>query len=120
MKISVGSRSCRSGSEPHRLRLGTCSLPVAAVLERHDEGEARVFEVRVLDGRRFIVRRQIGPDQWELVAAYGRPAKRRPPARAMASLLVGLLAALSRKALEIAKRAGKPKRDLPPATLTPI
>jgi len=89
---------------------------VAAVLERHDEGETRVFEVRVLDGRRFIVRRQTGPDQWELVAAYG-PAGRRPQARPMASLLVLLLAALSRKALDIAKRAGKPKRALPPSTL---
>jgi hypothetical protein len=90
---------------------------VAAVLERHDEGEARVFEVRVLDGRRFIVRRQTGPDQWELVAAYGRPARRSPQARPIAALLVLLLAALSRKALEIARRAGKPKRDLPPSTL---
>jgi hypothetical protein len=117
MKISVGSRSSRSGNEPHRLRLGRCSLLVTAVLERHDEGETRVFDVRVLDGRRFVVRCQPGLEQWELVAAYGRPARRQPQGRRVASVLRPLLAVLSRKARQIARRAGKPKCDLPPSTL---
>jgi hypothetical protein len=117
MKICVGSRSGRSGNQPHRLCLGRCSLPVIAVLDRHDEGETRIFDVRVLDGRRFVVRRQIGFEQWELVAVYGRRARRRPPARPMASLLLLLSVALSRKALELVKRAGKSKAGLPSSAL---
>ena len=114
MKISVGCRASTRGNEPCNLRLGRRSLPVCSVLDRHDEGDARVFEVRVLDGRHFVVRRQTALDQWELVAVYGpdRAVRRSPPARPAAPLLTPLLVALYRRALEIAKRARKLKSAL--------
>src|SRR3954471_17597286 len=111
MKISVRSRSGRSGNEPHRLCLGRCSLPVTAVLDLHDEGETRVFDVRVLDGRRFVVRRQTEHDQWELVAAYGRLARRRRPACPVAIRPVPRLVSLYRNALWTIKRVGAARRD---------
>lgn len=117
MKISIGSRSGRGGTEPHRLCLGRCSLPVTAVLERHDEGETRVFDVRVLDGRRFVVRRRTDLEDWELVAAYGRMARQRPRACPAAPLLGPLLAALCRKALATMKRGGGARRDASAGTL---
>jgi hypothetical protein len=89
---------------------------VTAVLERHDEGETRVFDVRVLDGRRFVVRRQTDLGQWELVAAYGRPTRRSPSTRPVLPLLALVLAALCRKVLDIVKRAARPRRDLPAST----
>jgi hypothetical protein len=117
MKISVRSRSGRSGNEPHRLCLGQCSLPVISILNRHDEGEARVFDVRVLDGRRFVVRRQTEFEQWELIGVYGRAVRRMAPARPIASLLLLLSVALCRKALTIAKRGRKSKANLPSGVL---
>jgi hypothetical protein len=88
---------------------------VCSVLDRHDEGDARIFEVRVLDGRRFVVRRQTALDQWELVAVYGPgdAARRSPPARPAAPLLTPLLVALYRRALEIARRARRLKSAFP-------
>jgi len=116
MKISVASRSSRGGKEPHRLCLGRCSLPVTAVLDRHDEGKAHVFAVRVLDGRRFVVR-QTDPEEWELVAAYGRAGGRSPSLRPAALLLVLLLAALCRKALASIKRTHTARREASTSTL---
>ena len=113
MKISVRSRSGRSGNEPHRLCLGNSSLPVITILNRHDEGEARVFDVRVLDGRRFVVRRQTALEQWELIGVYGRAGRRRAPVRPIASLLLLLSLALCRKALQSVMRARKSKENLP-------
>jgi hypothetical protein len=115
MKISVGSRASRRGNEPYHLCLGRHSLPVCSVLDRHDEGDARIFEVRVLDGRHFVVRRQTALDQWELVAVYGpgHAVRRSPPVRPAAPLLAPVLVALYRRALDIAKRARKLKSTLP-------
>jgi hypothetical protein len=73
MKISVHSQA--RGNAPCRLCLGRSSLQVAAVLRHHDGGDFQTYHVRVLDGRRFVVRRQTGPEQWELVAVYGRTAR---------------------------------------------
>lgn len=111
MKISVGSRSGKSGKEPYRLCLGHCSLPVTAVLDLHDEGETRVFEVRVLDGRRFVVRRQTEHDQWELVAAYGPSARRRRPQCPATGQPVPRLVSLYLRALLTIKRVGAARRD---------
>jgi hypothetical protein len=81
-------------------------LPVSSVLDCHDEGGARLFTVRVLDGRRFALRLR-ADDQWELAAAYGRAAPRPAPVRHPLGPLAALLAvALWRKALQLARRAG--------------
>jgi hypothetical protein len=108
MKVCVGTRSRASGKEPSRLCLGRCSLPVAAVLDCHDECGARLFSVRVLDGRRFTLRLHTDNDEWDLVAAYGPVARRHAPNRQpMLPLLALLAVALSRKALQLAKRTGR-------------
>jgi hypothetical protein len=57
------------------------------------------------------VRRQTDLEQWELVAAYGRTARRRPRACPPTPLLGPLLAALYRKALATMKRGGGAKRE---------
>ena len=116
MKISVGSRPCSSGKEPHRLGFGRCSpLPVTAILQRRDEGNARLFDLRVLDGRRFTVRHQADLDQWELVAVRAASPQQPPIARPhpIAPLLLALLAALCRKALLIARGAVKRRSSVP-------
>jgi len=104
MKISVSSRDGRTGTEPGRLRLGRCSLPVAAVLSRRDDGCSCAFEVRVMDGRRFVVRYQPARGSWELVAVQGR--NRQATARlATSPALMPLLVALYRKGLQAARSA---------------
>ena len=116
MKIGVGTRSRASGKEPCSLCLGRCSLPVAAVLHCHDECGARLFTVRVLDGRRFALRLHTDKDEWDLVAAYGPAARRDAPKRQPMPTLLALLAiALSRKLFQLAReRAGW--RSAPPKT----
>ena len=111
MKISVRSRSGRSGNEPHRLCLGRCSLPVTAVLDLHDEGESRVFDVRVLDGRRFVVRRQSEHGEWELLAAYGPSAGRRNPVCSATARPVPRLVSLYLMALLTIRRIRAARRD---------
>jgi hypothetical protein len=71
MKVCVRTRSRTGGKEPSRLCLGRCSLPVTAVLDRHDEDGASLFTVRVLDGRRFSLRLRKDSNEWDLLAAYG-------------------------------------------------
>ena len=117
MKISVGSRAGRSGNQPHRLCLGRCCLPVSAVLDCYDEGDNRMFDVRVLDGRRFVVRHRSEPEQWELVAAPGRTVRRKPVVRPATMLMALILAALSRRAFASIKRTCAGKRDTSSGTL---
>src|SRR3954465_13052822 len=103
MKISVGSRSGRSGNEPHRLCLGRCSLPITAVLNHRDEGGSHAFEVRVLDGRRFLLRHQTELDRWELLAVHNPGYRPKSPTCRRDPLIGPLLRALVRKAIEKAR-----------------
>jgi hypothetical protein len=104
MKICVGMRSRAGGNEPSRLCLGRASLPVAAILDCHDEGGARLITVRVVDGRCFALRQRM--DQgWDLIAAYGRAARRSAPMRQ--PLLALLLVAAWRQAMQLVRRAGR-------------
>ena len=104
MKISVGSRDGRTGTEPGRLRLGQCSLPVCAVLSRRDDGCSCAFEVRVMDGRRFVVRYRPAQGSWELVAVQGRD-RREATHMAAGPALMPLLVALYRRGLQAARAA---------------
>jgi hypothetical protein len=72
MRISVSCRSGRKGKEPCSVHLGSADLPVAAIVERHEEPERQCFEVRVFDGRRFVLCHHADHDDWELAAVYGR------------------------------------------------
>jgi hypothetical protein len=88
---------------------------VTAILQRRDEGNASVFDLRVLDGRRFTVRHQSDLDRWELVGVRAASPRQRPVARPhpIAPLLLALLAALCRKALVIARRALTRRSNVP-------
>jgi hypothetical protein len=117
MKIAVGTRSRASGKEPSRVGLGRSSLQVAAILDCRDEEGARLFTVRVLDGRRFALRLR-ADDQWELAAAYGRAIPRRAPVRhPLPPLLALLTVALARKAFLLVRRAGRPVTGHHPSDL---
>lgn len=68
------SRPGRNGIEPCSFRLGQRSLHVVDILERGGLADARRFQVRVADGRRFVIRHQPAGDRWEL-AAVMRPSR---------------------------------------------
>jgi hypothetical protein len=72
MKICVLSRIDRLGQPgPDALHLGQRRLRVVLVLARWAEPPYRYFEVRVEDGRRFVLRHHPDSGVWELAAAYG-------------------------------------------------
>ena len=58
MRISVRSRTGRKGKEPWSFCLGRRELYVTDILERCELTGACRFQVRVTDGRRFVIRHQ--------------------------------------------------------------
>jgi hypothetical protein len=72
MRISVHSRCSRRGSEPGSICLGQARLRVAAILERRDLADSDYFEVRVLDGRKFVLSHERQTDAWELTAVHAQ------------------------------------------------
>ena len=72
MKICVLSRTGRGGQyDPHVFHLGSHRHAVVAVLEQWTQAQYRFFNVRVQDGRRFVLRHDPTTGAWELAAAYG-------------------------------------------------
>ncbi len=72
MKICVLSRMGRQGRhDPHVFHLGQRRLPVVAILDYWAEPPYRYFQVRVDDGRRFVLRHDPATGYWELAAAFG-------------------------------------------------
>jgi len=85
MRICVMAYRKATGEEqPAAFYLGGRRLPVTAVLERWSESTARYYEVRVEDGRRFVLRHDPPTRAWSLAAVYAasaaRPALRASPA----------------------------------------
>ena len=77
MKICVLSRIDRRGQPgPDALHLGQRRLRVVVVLARWAEPPYRYFEVRVEDGRRFVLRHDPPAKAWELAAVYAASALR--------------------------------------------
>lgn len=73
MKISVlTSPGTRGEAVPRCMHLGGRRVPVVAILDRWQETEHRYYQVRDLDGRRFVLRYQPESGSWELTAVYGR------------------------------------------------
>jgi hypothetical protein len=72
MKITV-CRGTKSKAEeaPNAFFLAERRLPVAAVLNRWTDLPYHFFEVRVDDGRRFVLRSEPPAGRWELVVVYG-------------------------------------------------
>ena len=58
--------------EPRRLQLGSRSLQIIRILERSELTGACRFQVRVSDGRRFVIRHESASGRWELAAVYAR------------------------------------------------
>jgi hypothetical protein len=82
MRISVHSRCTKCGTEPGRFCLGQAQLRVVSIVERRDTADSRYFEVRVPDGRDFLLCHQTQTDVWQLAAVYGRrPRRPTPPPR---------------------------------------
>jgi hypothetical protein len=71
VRISVRSRTGRNGKEPCSFCLGRRELYVTDILERCELTGICRFQVRVPDGRRFVIRHQPATDRWELAAVYG-------------------------------------------------
>ena len=75
MKISVQSSPGTQGERvPRCMHLGGRRVPVIAILDRWQETDHRYFQVKDLDGRRFVLRYEPRSQSWELTAVYGRAA----------------------------------------------
>lgn len=70
MKICVLSRANGGGYDPQVFHLGQRRLPVVAVLKQWMDAGHRYFDVRVEDGRHFVLRHDPATGVWELAAAY--------------------------------------------------
>ena len=79
MRICVHTASGRRGDEPpHVFYVGGHRLLVAVLLCHWSDTTHRHFEVRVEDGRRFVLRQDIVARDWELAGVYApRTAARR-------------------------------------------
>jgi hypothetical protein len=77
VRISVRSRTGKKGKEPWSFCLGRCELYVTDIIERCELTGACRFQVRVTDGRRFVIRHQPTADLWELAAVYAPSARSR-------------------------------------------
>jgi hypothetical protein len=95
MRISVCSRGRRK--EPCRFCLGEARHRVVAILGERNEGDAHRFEVRIPDGRRFVLCHHVQADRWELAAAYPRAPRPLRRARAPQPVRMRRAALLLRK-----------------------
>jgi hypothetical protein len=75
MKICVQASAGDHGEVvPRCMHLGGRRVPVVAILDRWDETEHRYYQVKDIDGRRFVLRYEPQSRMWELTAVYGRAA----------------------------------------------
>lgn len=81
MKITVLSHPAAGIARPRAFQLGGRRVAVVAVLEEWERPGHRYFQVRDLDGRRFVLRHCQASGSWELEAVYGKAAR---PVRAAA------------------------------------
>ena len=86
MRISVYSRCSSGRREPGSICLGQARLRVAAILERRDLADSDYFEVRVLDGRKFVLSHRRETDAWELTAVRAQVPRGRFFARCSRAL----------------------------------
>ena len=76
MKISVlSSAGSRGEILPRSLHLGGRRVPVVAILEQWQAPQHQYYQVRDIDGRRFVLRYDPASATWELTAVYGRAAR---------------------------------------------
>ena len=71
MRICVLTGVGKRGDEPpHVFYVGGHRLRVAGLLGTWSDPTHRHFEVRVEDGRRFVLRQDIAAREWELAGVY--------------------------------------------------
>lgn len=76
MKICVQTSPGPTEGEllPRCMHLGERRVPVVAILDRWEETDHYYFQVKDIDGRRFVLRYEPRSRSWELAAVYGRAA----------------------------------------------
>jgi len=75
MRICVQASAGSQGEVlPRCMLLGGRRVPVVAILERWQETAHRYYQVKDIDGRRFVLRYEPQSQAWELTAVYGRAA----------------------------------------------
>jgi hypothetical protein len=73
MRISVLATPGEHGEVvPRCLHLGKRRVPVVAILDRWEAMAHQYYQVRDLDGRRFVLRYEPDSRNWDLTAVYGR------------------------------------------------
>ena len=70
MRISVLTNPEAGLARPCAFYLGGRRVPVVALLAQWDDATHRLFEVRDLAGRRFVLRQCRRTELWELAAVY--------------------------------------------------
>ena len=76
MRITVQCRRAAGVMQPCRFCLGQARHRVVAIAGERRESDAEMFEVRVLDGRRFVLSHRLEPDRWVLAAVHARKSQR--------------------------------------------
>jgi hypothetical protein len=74
MKICVLTSGGRRG-EPHVFYVGGRRLLVSGLVGNWSDPTHRHYEVRVADGRRFLLRQDIAARSWELAGVYAPGAR---------------------------------------------
>ena len=70
----------RDEETPRRLSWQGSTIEIAEVLDRWLAPDHRYFKVRGKDGGTYILRREVGPDRWELTMhAGGKRGGEEPP-----------------------------------------
>jgi hypothetical protein len=69
MKVQV---RCRSGGDPARSSSVCSGCTSCVFFERAAEDSQRRFRVRVVDGREFVLRRDLETGSWRLARVHGR------------------------------------------------
>jgi hypothetical protein len=77
MRISVLTTPQAGRHRPCAFHLGGRRVAVAAVISRWDDATGQCYEVRDLEGRRFVLRQCTESGLWELAGVYGRAATAR-------------------------------------------
>ncbi len=65
---------CREGADPRAFFVGERRLHVMRVLERGTENSHRIYRVRVVDGREFVLIQDVNTGQWQIARIDPRRA----------------------------------------------
>jgi hypothetical protein len=82
MRLNVLCNAGPHGEEtPWAFHLGGRRLSVISIVSRWTDTPHRYFEVRVDDGRRFVLRHETATRCWELAAVFAAPKPQPKPSK---------------------------------------